>query len=238
MSFQLPCRPRATKILSSRQLSSVDPLQGDERFARLSLGRQRDTRTKTREAAALLASSSVGRSSALTHKAGNGKKLTKVGVMQHRCSFMIRFQDWKHNLGFVSLLKGKPERHKNSASAATPRSNGTTEDKTQGGSQGSGDVVLKDSVVSLAQEQLQQILNTVETNRNGPKEEKGEHKESQGRSQRCCLIWSSLKLLHSFVFYSFQSCVWNGAGWRKRIIPASSLKLLIAVNDKQIQSRG
>ncbi|XP_075881307.1 coiled-coil domain-containing protein 66 isoform X2 [Nelusetta ayraudi] len=149
---KLPCRPRATKILSSRQLSSVDPLQGDERFARLSLGRQRDTRTKTREAAALLASSSVGRSSALTHKAGNGKKLTK----------------------------GKPERHKNSASAATPRSIGTTEDKTQGGSQGSGDVVLKDSVVSLAQEQLQQILNTVETNRNGPKEEKGEHKESQG----------------------------------------------------------
>lgn len=117
---------------------------------------------------------------------------------------MIRFQDWKHNLGFVSLLKGKPERHKHTASAATPRSNGTTEDKTQGGSKGSGDVVLKDSVVSLAQEQLQQILNTVETNRNGPKEEKGEHKGSQGRSQRCCLIWSSLKLLHLFIYYSFQ----------------------------------
>lgn len=83
----------------------------------------------------------------------------------------------------MSLLKGKPERHKHTASAATPRSNGTTEDKTQGGSKGSGDVVL-----SLAQEQLQQILNTVETNRNGPKEEKGEHKGSQGRSQRCCLI--------------------------------------------------
>lgn len=93
MPFQLPCRPRAAKILSSRQLSSVGPLQGDEHFARLSLGQPRHTGTKTREAAALLSYGTVGRSSALPHKAGNGKKLTKVGVMQHLCSFMIRFQD-------------------------------------------------------------------------------------------------------------------------------------------------
>lgn len=89
MSLQLSCRSRAAKILSSRQLSSVDALQEDERFARLSLGRHRETRTKTREAAAILASSTVGRSSTLTHKAGNAKKVTKVGVTLHCCSFMI-----------------------------------------------------------------------------------------------------------------------------------------------------
>lgn len=48
----------------------------------------------------------------------------------------------------------------------------------------SGDVVLKDSVVSLAQEQLQQILNTVETNGNGPKEEEVESKKSQRRNHK------------------------------------------------------
>lgn len=80
MSLQIPCRPRAAKILSSRQLCSVDTLQDDECFARLSLGPQRETRTRTREAAAILASSTVARSSALTHKAGNVKKVSKVGV--------------------------------------------------------------------------------------------------------------------------------------------------------------
>lgn len=161
-SAKLPCRPRATKILSSRQLSSVDPLQGDERFAHLSLGRQKEARTKTREAAALSASSTLGRSSALTHKPGSSNKLTK----------------------------GKPGGHKHTVSAASPRSNWTTEDnsRTPGGNKRAlqqepvvgGDGVLKDSVVSLAQEQLQQILNTVETKRNGAVEEDGEQKESQG----------------------------------------------------------
>lgn len=87
----------------------------------------------------------------------------------------------------MSLLKGKPEGHKHTTSAAFPRVNGTTGDKTQGGSKDGGDLVLKDSVVSLAQEQLQQILNTVETNRNGAKEEEEEPKKSQCRSQRSCL---------------------------------------------------
>lgn len=45
-------------------------------------------------------------------------------------------------------------------------------------------MVLKDSVVSLAQEQLQQILNTVETNRNGPKEEEEESEKTQCRNQK------------------------------------------------------
>lgn len=91
VSLQLPCRPRAAKILSSRQLSSVDALQEDECFARLSLGRQRESRPKTREAAAIFASSTVGRNSVLTHKAGNVKKVIKVGVVLHFCFFMINF---------------------------------------------------------------------------------------------------------------------------------------------------
>lgn len=92
------------------------------------------------------------------------------------------------NLFFLSLLKGKPERHKHTISAASPRYIGMTEDETRGGSRDDGDRVLKDSVVSLAQEQLQQILSTVETNRNGHKEEEEEPKESQCRSQRSRLI--------------------------------------------------
>lgn len=92
MSFQLPCRPRAANILSSRQLICVDTLQGEERSARPPAGRRRETRTKTGGAAAPLASntvSSVGRNATLTssktHKTGNVKKLSKVGVILYVC---------------------------------------------------------------------------------------------------------------------------------------------------------
>lgn len=88
----------------------------------------------------------------------------------------------------MSLLKGKPERYKHTTSSASPRVNGRTEGKTQVVIKEGGDLVLKDSVVSLAQEQLQQILKTVEMNRNGPKEEEEEPKKSQCTSQRSYLI--------------------------------------------------
>lgn len=96
------------------------------------------------------------------------------------------------------LPKAKLDRHKHTASVASPRANGTTgqseKRETQGGGQrglqDTGDTIPKDNVVSLAHEQLQQILNTVETSRNG-QDHRGEHEESQGRSsksQKSCLI--------------------------------------------------
>lgn len=96
------------------------------------------------------------------------------------------------------LPKAKSDRHKHTTSVSSPRANGTTGQSqkrdTQGGGQrglqDTGDTVLKDNVVSLAHEQLQQILNTVETNRNG-QDHPGEHEENQGRSsesQKSCLI--------------------------------------------------
>lgn len=111
----------------------------------------------------------------MTHKAGNAKKVTKVAV-----GLLLLLSKLLNIYFFVCLLKVKPERIKQTTSAASLRIHGSTEDKTQAGSKDIGDVVLKDSVVSLAQEQLQQILNTVETNRNGPEEES---KKSQCRNQ-------------------------------------------------------
>lgn len=85
------------------------------------------------------------------------------------------------------VLKVKSDRHKQTTAAASPRANRKTGQSQKSGTRvggkdslASGDAGLKDSVACLTSEQLQHILNTVETTSNG--QDPPEDHKSQGRS--------------------------------------------------------
>ncbi|XP_049895045.1 coiled-coil domain-containing protein 66 isoform X3 [Epinephelus moara] len=159
---QLSCRPRAANILSSRQPSCVEGVQGEERPARQLAGRHRETKSKAGGAAVSSTSNATttagGRSSTLTsskthenHKGGSAKVVGKV----------------------------KSDRHKHSTTVGSLRDNGKTgqlqnrETRASGkvglkDTVASGDAGLKDGMVCLTSEQLQKLLSTVHTSSNGP----------------------------------------------------------------------
>lgn len=96
------------------------------------------------------------------------------------------------HLCFVFVLKVKSDRHKHITTVASPRVNGRTGQPQKSGTQAGGkvglqdtlasrDAGLKDSVVCLANEQLQQILNIVETTSNS--QDPPEDHKTQGRSR-------------------------------------------------------
>ncbi|XP_042365939.1 coiled-coil domain-containing protein 66 isoform X3 [Plectropomus leopardus] len=144
-------RPRAANILSSRQPSCVEEVQGEERPARQLAGRHKDTKSKA-GGAANTTSTAGGRSSTLTtsrahenHKGGSVKVLAKVKSDKH-----------KHNTTVGSLrANGKTAQPQNSQ---TPEAGKVRLKDTLA----RGDAGLKDSVVCLTSEQLQRLLNTVQ----------------------------------------------------------------------------
>ncbi|XP_023149850.2 coiled-coil domain-containing protein 66 isoform X3 [Amphiprion ocellaris] len=153
-------RPRAANILSSRQPSCVEEVHGEERRPRQPAGRYQEARSKARRAAASFSSNittAEGRSTTLTlsktndhHKGGSSKAVAKV----------------------------KPDRQKHSGTVGPLRVDGKTGPaqnvRTGGGGKAglkealtSLDAGLKENMVCLTSEQLQQILNTVQTSSNG-----------------------------------------------------------------------
>uniref|UniRef100_UPI0037E924B9 coiled-coil domain-containing protein 66 isoform X2 n=1 Tax=Semicossyphus pulcher TaxID=241346 RepID=UPI0037E924B9 len=148
---KLSCRPREANILSSRQPSCVEEVQGEERPARQLAGKHRETKSKSKAggAAAFFTSNTVATGGKCII-AGSSKVVPKI----------------------------KSDRHKNSTPAGSLRADGKTGQSQGGGTRvsgkrgpkdtlASGDAGLKDGLVCLTNEQLQQILNTVQISSNG-----------------------------------------------------------------------
>ncbi|KAM7421964.1 hypothetical protein PAMA_010169 [Pampus argenteus] len=146
---QLSFRPKAANNLSSRQPPCVEEVQV-ERPARQQAGRHRDARVKAGRAATSFTSSTTLTTSKTGehHTAGSGAK---------------------------AEAKVRTDKHEQHTTVGSLRANGKKGPlQTRGGGKAelkdtlaSRDTGLKDSVVCLTSEQLQQILNTVQTSSNG-----------------------------------------------------------------------
>ncbi|XP_072237603.1 coiled-coil domain-containing protein 66 isoform X2 [Leuresthes tenuis] len=155
---KLSIRPRAANILSSRQPSCVEDAQGEERPPRLLAGRNREARCKVGGAAPSSTSNTTtttteGRSTTLT----SSKKHHKEG-------------------GVKAVAKVKSNKHKLNNTDGPPRADEKAGQPQNTGDPGGGKGGLKaqlDSVVCLTSEQLQQILNTVQTPSRGPEAQGG-----------------------------------------------------------------
>ncbi|KAM4587917.1 coiled-coil domain-containing protein 66 isoform 2-T2 [Odontesthes bonariensis] len=147
---KLSIRPRAANILSSRQPSYVEEVQGKERPPRLLAGRNREARCKARGAAP----SSTSNSPTTTSE---GRSTTLISSKKH------------HKEGGVKVVaEVKSNKHKLNNTDGPPR--GDEKAGEPRGDRGGGKVGLKtqlDSVVCLTSEQLQQILNTVQNPSSG-----------------------------------------------------------------------
>ncbi|XP_054473201.1 LOW QUALITY PROTEIN: coiled-coil domain-containing protein 66 [Anoplopoma fimbria] len=164
-------RSRAANVLSSRQPSCVEEAQGEERPARQQhAGRHRETKSKAGGAAASFTSNTNttgGRSSTLTSSKTN----------EHHKGVSVK-----------AVAKVKSDRHKHGTEVNSLRSDGKTRQPQNRGTRAAGkegrisslangDAGPKDSVVCLTNEQLQKILNTVQTSSIGqdPVEDHGTH---------------------------------------------------------------
>ncbi|XP_029357859.1 coiled-coil domain-containing protein 66 isoform X2 [Echeneis naucrates] len=146
---KLSIRPRAANILSSRQPSCVEDVQVEERLARQQAGKRREARAKAGAASVPCNSNAAG---------GDSSSLTSSKAHEHQ----------------KAVAKVKPDRHKHTSTVGSLRVSGRTgqNSRTQAGTGGraelkdklvSGDSGLKDNVVVLTSEKLQQILKTVQT---------------------------------------------------------------------------
>ncbi|XP_070758605.1 coiled-coil domain-containing protein 66 [Enoplosus armatus] len=174
---QLSFRPRAANILSSRQPSCVEEVQGDERPARQQTGRHRESKSKAGGVAASFTSNTAitGRRSAA---------LTSSRTHEHH----------KGGSGCSGVAKVKSDRHKHNTTVGSLRANGKTGQPQNGGTRVGGKVGPKDTLTSgdagpkevfLTDEQLQQILNTVQTSSNGqhpPQDHSTQGKQSDSKS--------------------------------------------------------
>ncbi|XP_026204212.1 coiled-coil domain-containing protein 66 isoform X3 [Anabas testudineus] len=147
-------RPRAANILSSRQPSYVEEVE-EERPVRHQAARHRAGRSKVEGAATSFTSNTAKTAERSTNLTSSKTNEIKGGDVK-------------------AVAKVKSEGHKHSSAGGALRSNkktgqpqkvmtlGSRKDTLASGNTGS-----KDSVVCLTSEQLQQILNTVETSNNG-----------------------------------------------------------------------
>ncbi|XP_040889092.1 coiled-coil domain-containing protein 66 isoform X2 [Toxotes jaculatrix] len=156
---KLSFRPRAANILSSRQPACVEEVQGEERPARQQALRHREARSKAGGAATSF------NSNAATTTGGRSTTLISSKTNEHQ-----------NGGGTKAVTKVKSDRHKHSSTVGSVRANGKTGQPQNSGTGGkvglkdtlaSGDAGLKDSMVVLTREQLQQILNTVQASSNG-----------------------------------------------------------------------
>ncbi|XP_051803978.1 coiled-coil domain-containing protein 66 isoform X2 [Acanthochromis polyacanthus] len=153
-------RPRAANILSSRQPSCMEEVQGEEHRPRQPAGRHQEVRHKARRAAASFSSN-------ITTTEGRNTTLTSCKTND----------DHKRGSSKV-VAKGKSDRQKHSGTVGPLRVDGRTGPAQNVGTRGAGkaglkealtglDAGLKENVVCLTSEQLQQILSTVQTSSNG-----------------------------------------------------------------------
>ncbi|KAI3369288.1 hypothetical protein L3Q82_007541 [Scortum barcoo] len=154
----LSIRPRVANILSSRQPSCVEEVQGDERPGRQQGGRHRETKNKAGGTAASFTPNTTttgGRNTALTSS-----------------------KTHEHHKGGKAVAKVKSDRHKHSTAVGSVRATGKTGQPRSSGTRASGkaglkdllasgEAGLKDNVVCLTNEQLQQILSAVQTSSSG-----------------------------------------------------------------------
>ncbi|XP_038553267.1 coiled-coil domain-containing protein 66 isoform X2 [Micropterus salmoides] len=157
---KLSYRPRAANILSSRQPSCVEEVQGEERPARQLAERHRESKSKAEGAAVSFTSN------ATTTSGGRSTTLTSLKTHEHH----------KGGSGCANGAKVKSDRHKHNASVGSLRANGKTGQPQNSGTQAGRKVGPKDTLaigdpglkeVCLTSEQLQKILNTVQTSSNG-----------------------------------------------------------------------
>ncbi|XP_053172140.1 coiled-coil domain-containing protein 66 isoform X2 [Scomber japonicus] len=156
---KLTLRPRAANILSPRQPSCVEEVQV-ERPARQKAGKHRHTRVKAGGAAA-----APSFTSSATADGGISTSLTVSKTREHHTAE----GDAK------AEPKVKSDRHQQSSTVGSQRAAGKKGQlQTRGGGKArlkdtlaNGDAGLKESVVCLTSEQLQRILNTVQTSSNG-----------------------------------------------------------------------
>ncbi|XP_060925085.1 coiled-coil domain-containing protein 66 [Limanda limanda] len=150
-------RPRVTKVLSSRQPSCLEEVQGEERPARQQPGRYRETRSR----AAGAATSSLNSHTSTTRERSTA--LTSSKTHEHL-----------NQGGIKAAAKVKSDRHKQSSTVASPRANGKPgkpqkSEARAGGKAGlkeapaSGGAGPRDNMVVLTREQLQQLLNTIKS---------------------------------------------------------------------------
>ncbi|XP_044066447.1 coiled-coil domain-containing protein 66 isoform X3 [Siniperca chuatsi] len=156
---QLSFRPRAANILSSRQPSCVEEVQGEEHPARQQAGRHRESKSKAGGAAVSFTSNTA-------YTGGRSTPLTSSKTHEHH----------KGGSGCAVVAKVKLDRHKHSTTVGSVRANGKTGQPQNSGTRVGGKVGPKDTLASgdaglkevcLTNEQLQQILNTVQTSSNG-----------------------------------------------------------------------
>ncbi|XP_059185043.1 coiled-coil domain-containing protein 66 [Centropristis striata] len=150
---QLSLRPRASNILSSRQPSCVEEVQGG---ARQHAGRTREPRSKAGGAATSFTSNNNTTTTTAT-TGGRSSTLTSSKTNEHHRAVSIK-----------TVAKVKSDRHKHTTTVGSLRANGRTAGPPQNNGTHSGGTVglktaVKDSVVSLTSDQLQQILLSVQT---------------------------------------------------------------------------
>lgn len=149
-------RFRAANILSTRQPTCVEEVRGDDREARPQAGSHRQTKNKAGGAAASFASNAAA--------AGGRRSPTLPSTKTHE---HVRG-------GSVKVVaKAKSDRHKHSTAAGSLAACRVAAQPQRSGTQAGGKLGLLqalaggDSVVCLTKEQLQQILNTVQTASDG-----------------------------------------------------------------------
>ncbi|XP_073323519.1 coiled-coil domain-containing protein 66 isoform X2 [Pagrus major] len=151
---KLSCRPRAANILSSRQPSCVEEVQGEQRPARQQAGRHKETKSKAGGATASNTANTGRKSTTLTSSKTNELKGGSI-----KAEAKVKSDRQKHSTAVSSLrANGKTGQPQNTGT----RAGGKVKDTLT-----SGDTGQKDSVVCLTSEQLQKILNTVQTTSNG-----------------------------------------------------------------------
>ncbi|XP_069025672.1 LOW QUALITY PROTEIN: coiled-coil domain-containing protein 66 [Embiotoca jacksoni] len=180
-------RPRAANVLSSRQPSCVEEArrreeeEKEERSTRQPTGRRRDAGTKVGGAAASFASNASA-------AAGRSGSTTGTSSKTH---------DHQRGGGAKAVAKKvKSDRHKRGPVAGPPSTNGKTGPPQNTGSRASGkagltdvlangNAALRDGVVRLTGEQLQQILNTVQTSSNGQNTAEEERTPGNKTASKC-----------------------------------------------------
>lgn len=85
---QLSFKPRAANILSSRQPSCVEELQGEERPARQQAGRHREARNKAGGAAGGRSTTLISSRTHEQHNGGGNKAVAKVSLILHPISLL------------------------------------------------------------------------------------------------------------------------------------------------------
>ncbi|XP_029908238.1 coiled-coil domain-containing protein 66 isoform X2 [Myripristis murdjan] len=153
---KVSCRPRAANILSSRQVSCVKEAQREEQPARRQAGRHREARRSRAEGAAAASSTSNtaagGRSSTLTSSITSKTRTNHTAECSVKAAPKVKLDRRKHSSTIQSSrATGKAGQLQNTVTLVSGKD-----------TLANGEAGLKENVVCLTSEQLQQILDTIQ----------------------------------------------------------------------------